>query len=342
MTDRPGQAPVRQGAIRAFLIGAQIASALDVAHRHGLVHRDIKPQNVLMSSDGHVKVADSGIARAPDATQMTRSGVVLGTAAYVSPEQAEGLPAGFSSDIYALGVVLFEMLTARLRFDADSPVGMLMQHSRSEPPSVRSFNPSVSATDDAVVLRALRKDPEQRYAGAAEFARVLQREGSALDAHNTSYRPLPGVEDKTRVFPLSRRRKTFLLPLTLALAAVAGLGGWALHGGGAGIRGAPAPTSTKRPKPTSHRILTGARPSATATPTMVPTPAPTPRLANTPAPVVTVPSAIPGSKANGPGHGNGHSKGDVNGNGRARHGDGSGPGSGNGPGNGKGEGKGHD
>ena len=172
---------------RAFPIGEQIAAALAFAHERGLVHRDIKPQNILVERDGHTKVADFGIARAVYSEQMTRPGVVLGTVEYLSPEQARGKPAQPSSDLYSLGVVLYEMLTGHLPFTADTSMGVAMQHVHDQPPPLGEAIPPAAA---ALVLRALSKDPSDRYQSASELEQAL-RQGKQLESEEiTAYSPL--------------------------------------------------------------------------------------------------------------------------------------------------------
>ncbi|HCG02999.1 MAG TPA: serine/threonine-protein kinase, partial [Chloroflexi bacterium] len=149
-----------------FAIGSQVASALAFAHGRGLVHRDVKPQNIMVTNDGVAKVTDFGIARSLSTIQLTRTGMVMGTVHYFSPEQAQGKPVTPSSDIYALGVILYEMLTGHLPFDAETPIGVAMQHLHSEPPSPWDYNPELPARAVGVVMRALEKDPERRYRDA--------------------------------------------------------------------------------------------------------------------------------------------------------------------------------
>jgi beta-lactam-binding protein with PASTA domain/tRNA A-37 threonylcarbamoyl transferase component Bud32 len=161
---------------RAAEIGAEVASALAAAHRAGLVHRDVKPGNILLATDGTVKVTDFGIARAwDDSQELTKTGAVIGTATYFSPEQAQGTPADERSDVYSLGVVMYEMLAGRPPFQGDSPVAVAYQHVSSSAPPPSTLNSDVPPELDAVVTRALQKDPAFRYQTADEFKADLTR-----------------------------------------------------------------------------------------------------------------------------------------------------------------------
>jgi serine/threonine-protein kinase len=153
---------------------SQVLDALRYAHRRGLVHRDIKPQNVLVGPDGDLKVADFGIARAIDDLQMTQTGMIVGTAHYLSPEQASGLPVAPSADLYAVGVVLFEMLTGRMPFDGDQPVAIALKHVNEDPPALSIVNPNVPADLEYLVLKAMSKQPEDRFEDAEDFIAALQ------------------------------------------------------------------------------------------------------------------------------------------------------------------------
>jgi eukaryotic-like serine/threonine-protein kinase len=168
-----GPAPVNV----AIDYARQILAALRFAHRHGIVHRDIKPHNVLVDAEGRLKVTDFGIARA-GASQMTEAGSIIGTAQYLSPEQAKGAPVDQTSDLYSVGVVLYELLTGVVPFTGDTPVEIAMKHlsSAPEPPSVRRAE--VPRDLDKVVLRALAKDPADRYQSAEEMDADLARVAS--------------------------------------------------------------------------------------------------------------------------------------------------------------------
>jgi serine/threonine-protein kinase len=157
-------------------IGAGVAAALAFAHRHGVVHRDVKPGNILITPDGEVKVTDFGIARAVNTEEsLTQTGAVMGTAAYFSPEQAEGKTVDARSDIYSLGVVLYEMAVGRPPFTGDSPVAVASKHVRDQPVLPRVANPACPAALEAVVMKAMAKDPASRYGSAEELRADLLR-----------------------------------------------------------------------------------------------------------------------------------------------------------------------
>ena len=166
-------------------IGAGVAAALAFAHRHGVIHRDVKPGNVLITPEGEVKVTDFGIARAVNTEEsLTQTGAVMGTAAYFSPEQAEGKGVDSRSDIYSLGVVLYEMSVGRPPFTGDSPVAVASKHVRDTPVLPREANPAVPAALEAVVMKAMAKNPDDRYATAEELRADLLRfaEGRPVEA----------------------------------------------------------------------------------------------------------------------------------------------------------------
>ncbi len=168
-----------EGALEARRVAAiamAVAAALGAAHDHGLVHRDIKPANVLLTPDGGVKVTDFGIARVwDDSDQLTRTGAVIGTATYFSPEQAQGLTADGRSDLYALGVVMYELLTGVPPFVGESPVSVAYQHVREFAPPPSDLNPNIPAALDAIVMHCLEKDPRRRYQTAEALTADLNR-----------------------------------------------------------------------------------------------------------------------------------------------------------------------
>jgi eukaryotic-like serine/threonine-protein kinase len=153
----------------------QIARALEAAHRRGVVYRDIKPQNVLLTESGEAKVADFGIARAAASSTMTNTGSHVGTAHYLSPEQALGQPAGPKSDLYSLGVILYEMLTGELPHDAETPMGIAMKRVNKSLRPPKEVNPDVPEGINGVCVRLLARNPEDRYRGAAELIGDLER-----------------------------------------------------------------------------------------------------------------------------------------------------------------------
>jgi serine/threonine-protein kinase len=152
----------------------QILSALRFAHRHGIVHRDIKPHNVLVDAEGRVKVTDFGIARA-GASEMTEAGSIVGTAQYLSPEQARGTDVDQRSDLYSLGIVLYELLTGALPFNGDTPVEIAMKHLSTVPEAPSAKRPEIPRDLDLIVTRALAKDPADRYQSAEEMDADLER-----------------------------------------------------------------------------------------------------------------------------------------------------------------------
>src|SRR5919204_3759053 len=174
---------------RAAEIAAAAAEALAFAHEAGLVHRDVKPGNIMITRDGSVKVMDFGIARAVSADSLTQTTAVFGTASYFSPEQARGERVDHRSDIYSLGVVLYEMLSGRPPFRGESPVAVAFKHVSEEPPPLRAVAPGVSSALEGVAMRALAKDPADRWGSAALMARDLRRAGGATPVAGTASDP---------------------------------------------------------------------------------------------------------------------------------------------------------
>ncbi len=174
---------------RALELGAEICDAIDYSHNSGLIHRDIKPQNILIDKGGRVKVTDFGIAKSTNASTLTEAGITLGTVHYFSPEQAKGLPVLPQSDIYSIGIVLFEMLTGQIPFDSDNAVALALKHIEEPPPPLRRFNPAVPLVVEQIVLRSLAKDPNRRYSNAAELARALRNVENQSEQGTRSVRP---------------------------------------------------------------------------------------------------------------------------------------------------------
>src|ERR1700688_1532479 len=188
---------------RAAEIAADVAGALAYAHRHGVVHRDVKPGNVLITEEGTIKVTDFGIARAVNTEEsLTQTGAVMATATSSSPEQAEGMGVDSRSDIYSLGVVLFEMVTGRPPFLGDTPVAVASKHVREHPPTPREVNPGVPPDLEAIILKCLAKSPDHRYATGDDLRVDLLRfrEGRAVEAgvHQTGEHPAVGTTQSIR------------------------------------------------------------------------------------------------------------------------------------------------
>lgn len=171
----------------AVRIASEIASALESAHRNNLVHCDIKPHNILVMADGHIKVTDFGIARAVSASTMTYSGNVMGSVHYFSPEQAKGTVITTKSDVYSLGVVLYEMLTGQLPFNGETPVSIALQHLQQEPTALRQLNPSIPPVLEAIVQKAMSKEPADRPSSTEMYEDLQQAKGLLTDRTNDNY-----------------------------------------------------------------------------------------------------------------------------------------------------------
>jgi eukaryotic-like serine/threonine-protein kinase len=161
--------------------GVQILRAASFAHRRGVIHRDLKPHNVMVDDSGNAKVTDFGIARA-GASEMTETGSIMGTAQYLSPEQAQGHAVTATSDLYSIGVMLYEMLAGRLPFDGDSAVAVALKHLSEQPAPISQWRPDVHPALEAVVMAALAKDPAQRWQSAADLAAGLEAARSQIEA----------------------------------------------------------------------------------------------------------------------------------------------------------------
>ena len=173
------EAPLDQ--LRVVDLGTQILQAAGFAHRHGVIHRDFKPHNVIVDDAGHAKVTDFGIARA-GASEMTETGSIMGTAQYLSPEQAQGHAVTAASDLYSIGVMLFEMLAGQLPFEGDSAVSVALKHLSEPPPPISQFRPDVHPALESVVMAALAKDPARRWQSAEDFVAALTAAGEQIEA----------------------------------------------------------------------------------------------------------------------------------------------------------------
>jgi serine/threonine-protein kinase len=237
----------------------QILGALSFAHRNGIIHRDIKPHNIVVGSDGRLKVTDFGIARS-GASQMTEAGSIVGTAQYLSPEQARGARVDPRSDLYSLGIVLYEMLTGRVPFTGDTAVEIAMKHLSEVPEPPSKLRPEVPHDLDAVVMRALAKEPERRYGSAeemdADLARVARGVAVSRETENAMTQVLAGAGVATAATVVTRPRAVAPPPappiyrpptpyydyeepprgrsiwpwlLALGLIIAGGIGGWFLY-----------------------------------------------------------------------------------------------------------------
>jgi predicted Ser/Thr protein kinase len=215
LIQRRGPAPVTT----ALELALQIARGLSFAHQQGLVHRDVKPQNVLLNGDGQAKVTDFGIARSLDVQHgMTQTGTVLGTSDYIAPEQAQGQRVDEHTDVYSLGVVLYEMLTNEVPFPGENFVAVAMRHINEPPPPIRDKRPDVSPRLEAAVHRAMAKRPEDRFQTMADFCRELEANLAETQGQTVV---APAVPRKARA---PRRQGANPWPIVLALLTLIAIG----------------------------------------------------------------------------------------------------------------------
>ena len=303
-------------------IVSRVGGALAYAHRRGVIHRDVKPTNVLLTDDGWPLLADFGLAKiAEGSTELTASGASVGTPEYMSPEQGQGLPADHRSDIYSLGVVLYEMVTGQTPFKADTPMAVIIKHMAEALPSPRASRPDLPASIERVIVRAMAKSPEERYQSADEMAAALQgalREEGLEEAPEEKETPNL-VQPVSETPPSPRRRNVALAVLLAGLLLLAGSAlAWLLvpslsdavssflawaTAADASVPSAtsppPPPTGTDTPRPTFTPtpmptavpvvIVVTATPTQTPLPTLTPTgtPAATPTSTSTRTPTVT-------------------------------------------------------
>jgi eukaryotic-like serine/threonine-protein kinase len=203
----------------------QVLAAARFAHAAGIVHRDLKPMNVLIDRDGRVRVADFGIARA-GGSEITQTGSVMGTAQYLSPEQAQGMEITAAADIYSIGVILFEMLTGRVPFDGENAVAIAMKQVSERPPPPSSINAAVPPALEEVVLRALAKDPDNRYSSAEEMLAALdaaEADPQRVSGRTERYAALAGAPPPDDDEEERRKRRRWIIAGLIAVLLLAGL-----------------------------------------------------------------------------------------------------------------------
>jgi serine/threonine-protein kinase len=262
MIEQKGALPSKQVAE----IGAEVCSALMTAHGYDVIHRDIKPHNIMVTPDGSVKVMDFGIARAGNST-MTQTGSVLGTAHYVSPEQAQGRPLTQASDLYSLGIVLYEAATGSLPFDAETPVAVALKQVNEQATRPSRLNPDIDLGLEKVIGRALAKDPSRRYPTAEEMRRDLRRVAvgespsgaPAAASSQTSVMPaVGGAPDPyaatSTIRPVPQRRSPWIWVAVAAVLIAAGLG-VAFWMGLLGPQGVPVPELVGMTKKDANEAL---------------------------------------------------------------------------------------
>jgi serine/threonine protein kinase len=291
----------------------QIGAALDYAHVQGVVHRDVKPSNILLTSDGRAILSDFGLARAATGRRMTQTGVMVGTPEYMSPEQCRGEELDGRSDLYSLGIILYEMFAGQVPFQADTPLAILYRQVHEEPPAPSRLKRAIPGAVEKVILHALHKNKARRYQTAGEMVEALARAlPQAAIVTRKRERPVPKVSAKADAEtagtvvvekgvspvplpaapPSQGRRMSPLLLTGLSLVALVALGGYFLGGGCNPTITPPGLTLTRTWTPTATPTRTRLSPTPTWTPTATPTntpPSPTPTWTPTTTPTDTRP-----------------------------------------------------
>jgi eukaryotic-like serine/threonine-protein kinase len=227
LVGREGALPPRQ----VIELGLQIASALASAHARGVVHRDVKPQNVILTDEGRPKVTDFGIARSSDVESVTLTGTVMGTSEYIAPEQARGESVDVRSDVYSLGVILYELATGEVPYPGENPVSVAMRHLHEPVPSARAVNREIPARLDSTIRRAMAKDPEERFGSMDELIAELETAMRGLgDGEQTIVLPAPARQRRGRRRARRLVRVLALSLVALLLVAAAAVGAFALAG----------------------------------------------------------------------------------------------------------------
>jgi len=276
---RDGPFPER----RALRIAREIANGVAAAHARGIIHRDLKAQNVLIDAEGYPKVADFGIARTAEDTGLTQTAALLGSVHYLAPEQASGGPVDERADVYSLGVLLYEMLTGILPFRADTPLEIANQHLHEEPVPARRIRSGLAPETDALVARAMAKKPAKRFASAAALSDAIA--GLLGERREVAAAPVA-------VPAAVAAGRRWRLLAALALIALVAVGGMAT------ASRAPGPLVAASPTPTATVAGFAASPIPTSAPaTPAPTVAPTPASAATAVPATAAPAAVPVSAA---------------------------------------------
>ncbi|MGA7670343.1 MAG: protein kinase [Nitrolancea sp.] len=296
----------------------EILRGLGAIHRAGIIHRDVKPQNVLLSSDGQAKMSDFGIARGSVDSGLTDTGMALGTAAYMAPEQASGGNVTSAADLYSAGVILFEMLTGELPFPGDNPVQVMYRHVNEMPPRPREINSAIPAPLEMVVMRSMAKEPEDRFQSADEMEAALGHAPSADESTRIMAAVAPparrrpvraaggggGAPPRRRAAAADGSNPAWPLILVAALLIILGLGAIAILAERDNNKNSSTPTApvtvatpTSGTTPTATVAPTVA-PTSTptpepATPTATPEPSPTPSPTPTPTPEPATPTPVP-------------------------------------------------